>query len=146
MNRETLTATYPLETLTVGNYFTVTNQFQHARVAASEYGRKHGMVFSCRKQDDGSMRVYRVARDQANVDIRGRQGHRHIPQSIVIPTQEQFNQWLSTFNAGSSYAMPTTYRGHYLLFTAWVSLYALQNAATWHCGNNSNGELLITRG
>lgn len=141
----TLTAQYPFDALTVGNYFTVYARFQHARVAASEYGRKHGMVFSCRMQPDRTMRVYRVASDQARVDQRGRHGKRRIESTTVEPTQVQFNEWLDTFEHGQSYSMPTSYRASYLLMTAWVSLYALQHGEAWKCGTSGKGELLITR-
>lgn len=143
---ETLTGQYPFAALTVGNYFIVYGRYQHARVAASEYGRKHGMVFSCRMQPDRTMRVYRVASDQANVDKRGRQGKRRIDTSIVMPTEQQFYEWLATFTPGQSFSMPTTYRPHYLLMTAWTTLYALRYKQVWHCGTSSNGELLINRG
>lgn len=140
-----LTATYPFTALQVGNYFTVSTKYQHARVAASEYGRKHGMVFSCRKQPDGTMRVYRVASDQRTVDVRGRQGKRRIDTSIAMPTEQQFMEWLATFKPTEMYAMPVIYRQHYLLMQAWVSLYALRTNQAWKCGNTTTGELLITR-
>lgn len=141
----TLTATYPFTALAVGNYFTVEEQFQHARVAASEYGRKHGQCYSCRKQQDGTMRVYRVNVDQRSVDQRGRRGKRRIDVSIPMPTEEQFYSWLATFMPTMSYVMPATYRQHYLLMQAWTSLYAIRNRQEWHCGMTSNQELMINR-
>lgn len=79
----TRTSQYNFAALEVGKYIQVYTQFQHARVAASEYGRKHNKVFTCRKQEDGSMKIYRVANDQANVDRRGRNAMRAIPVRSV---------------------------------------------------------------
>ncbi len=45
-----LTKQYPFGEIKVGQYFEVRDRFQHARVAASEYGRKHRMCFTCRMQ------------------------------------------------------------------------------------------------
>lgn len=143
--KRTLTETYPLAALAVGEYFTVRDHFQHARVAASEYGRKHGLVFSCRMQQDRTMRVYRVARDQASVDVRGRNGKRRIDVVVAVPTQVQFNNWLATFQPTQLFVMPKSYQLHFLLMQAWVSLYAIEHGQEWACGTDSNGNLLITR-
>lgn len=145
LNQGTLTSQYPFDALAVGNYFTVYSRYQHARVAASEYGRKHGLVFSCRMQPDRTMRVYRVASDQQKVDQRGRQGKRRIDHVLAMPTEQEFYQWLATFAPGQSFSMPTTYRAHYLLMQAWCSLYAIKTSQQWKCGNSSDGTLLITR-
>lgn len=141
----TLTDTYPLRALAVGQHFTVQNRFQHARVAASEYGRKHGMCFSCRMQDDGTMRVYRCERTEAMVDQRGRNGKRRIDY-VACPTQDQFNSWLATFAPGQLQVIPRTMQDHYLLFQAWLTLYSMQHGQAWRCGTDSNGNLLVTRG
>jgi hypothetical protein len=140
----TLTATYPLAALAVGQFFTVNSRLQHARVAASEYGRKHGMAFSCRVQEDGSMRVYRCERSQAVIDQRGRNGKRRIDYQQA-PTQDQFNTWLATFDAGQLQVISNTMHDHYLLMQAWLSLYALQTGQAWRCGTDSNGNMLVTR-
>lgn len=139
----TLTSSYPLDSLAVGQYFTVNYRarFQHARVAASEFGRKHSRAFSCRIQDDGqTMRVYRVADSQAHVDKRGRNGRRMlpaIPQSIVEPTRVQFLEWLRTFAPGQSYSMPVSYSAMYLNMVSWCFEYSSQTgilitAGLWH--------------
>jgi hypothetical protein len=141
----TLTASYPFASLSVGNYFTVLRKYQHARVAASEYGRKNGMVFSCRMQEDRSMRVYRVAKDQEPVDKRGRHGRRRIDTALHLPTQTEFDAWLGTFKAGQSFAMPITYRAQFLLMQAWASLYSIHSKQEWKTGNNAKGELMLTR-
>lgn len=141
----TLTDTYPLRALAVGQYFTVYSRFQHARVAASEYGRKHGMAFSCRMQDDGTMRVYRCERSQATIDQRGRNGKRRI-EYATIPTQEQFNSWLATFAPGQLQVIPRTMREHYLLMQAWLSLYVLTTGLEYRYGTDAIGNLLVTRG
>lgn len=145
----TLTATYPLATLNVGSYFTVYNRFQHARVAASEYGRKHRQAFSCRMQDGEprSMRVYRVEFDQATVDQRGRNGRRELPDvpaSIVAPTREQYCAWLASFAPGQSYAMPIAYYGMFGNMMEWTRSFSeltgdLFTAGLWH-----DGTLMIT--
>jgi hypothetical protein len=119
----TLTSQYHFASLTVGNYITVVERFQHARVAASEFARRHGMVFSCRMQPDGTMRVYRVAADQAKVDVRGRTGKRRIPARVDLPTKAQFMQWLDTLPVGTLYYMPISYASHYMLFDAWIDIY-----------------------
>ena len=144
-NRPTLTASYPFASLSVGNHFIVRSRFQHARVAASEYARKNGVVFSCRMQADRTMHVYRVAKDQEPIDKRGRHGRRRIEAALHLPTQQEFDGWLGTFKADQSFAMPVTYRAQYLLMQAWASLYAIHNKQEWKSGNTANGELMLTR-
>lgn len=139
------TAQYPFAGMAVGNYFTVWSHFQHARVAASEYGRKNGMVFSCRKQPDGSMRVYRVEGSQALVDQRGRQGKRRIPSTVHQPTKQEFVGWLATFAPGQSFTMPATYSQTFLAMQAWCELYSLQSGIAMHSALQPNGTLLIAR-
>jgi hypothetical protein len=139
------TSEYPFDALAVGNYFTVHDHMQHARVAASEYGRKHGMVFSCRMQPDRTMRVYRCDGSQANVDKRGRQGKRAIPTTIKQPTKQEFFDWLSTFKPGQLFVMPSTYTATFLLMQAWTELYSIKNAATFRSALQSDGTLLIAR-
>lgn len=140
------TSQYPFAALTVGNYFTVTEQFQHARVAASEYGRRHGMVFSCRKQPDRTMRVYRVAADQARVDQRGRQGKRIIPvQAATMPSQSDFCGWLSMFKPGDSFALPSAYAPHFQLMQAWCELHSFRTGVAYRSALQSNGTLLVAR-
>lgn len=139
----TLTSSYPLESLAVGQYFTVYNRarFQHARVAASEYGRRHSRAYSCRIQEDGrTMRVYRVADNQMRVDQRGAVGRRllpDVPRSIVEPTRAQFLEWLASFAPGQSYAMPVSYSAMYVNMVQWCLEYTNQTnilvtAGLWH--------------
>lgn len=141
----TRTSEYPFDALTVGNYFVVSDHHQHARVAASEYGRKHGMVFSCRMQPDRTMRVYRCDGSQANVDKRGRQGKRVIPTTIKQPTKQEFFGWLNTFKPGQSFVMPSAYTDTFLLMQAWVELYSLKANVSMHSALQSDGTLLIAR-
>lgn len=121
MNR---TAKYPLSTMSVGDSFKVYESFQHCRVAASEYARKHGMVFSCRMQDDGSMIVHRCEANQATVDARGARGRRRIVSATTEPTSQQFIEWLTSFGLGSSYVMPSNYSHLFLAMQAWCELAA----------------------
>jgi|SRR5882724_3563429 len=122
MNR---TKQYGFESLSVGNYVVVTERFQHARVAASEYGRKNNAVFSCRMQDDGSMHVYRCDATQATVDVRGARGKRRIHYSNG-PTRDQFNAWLTGL-AACTVTMPATYAAQFDLMSAWCELYSLRS-------------------
>lgn len=126
MPKQTLTSQYPFDAMTVGSVFTVYSRFQHARVAASEYGRKHGCVFTCRMQDDGSMQVHRVSNDQANVDQRGRRSNRRLAHATNDPTREQFMQWIGSFEIGQSYTMPIAYTHLYSAMTAWCEVYSLR--------------------
>lgn len=140
----TRTSQYPFNSLAVGNYFIVAEQFQHARVATSEFGRKNGVVFSCRKQPDGTMRVYRVEASQATVDNRGRQGRRRIPNAVSQPTKQQFCEWLNTFAPGYSFLMPDTYSQSFQLIQAWTELYSLKTGVQFKSAIQANG-LLIAR-
>lgn len=141
-----LTKQYPFHALSVGNHFTVTERFQHARVAASEFARKNGMVFTCRMQSDGTMRIYRVEASQAAVDSRGARGKRRIPVTAKQPTKAEFMGWLATFQAGQSFAMPTTYVLSFELMAAWVELFAVKTNQTFRTALQPNGTLLIAKG
>ncbi len=141
----TRTSQYNFDSLAVGNYLVVADHYQHARVAASEFGRKHGMVFSCRMQPDRTMRVYRVEASQSTVDNRGRQGRRRIPQTTPQPTKQQYMGWLATFEPGQSFLMPSDYAGSFQLMQAWTELYSLKVGVQFRAVIQSNG-LLIARG
>lgn len=141
---ETLTEQYHFDLMNVGDAITVYSRFQHARVAASEFGRKHGVVFTCRMQPDRSMVIHRVAQDQSNIDKRGRQGKRRISQSVIDPTQQEFTKWLDTFEVDQSFAMPVTYRHLFLVMQAWTELHALRTGKGFKSGITFAGELLVT--
>lgn len=139
-----LTATYNFAALSVGNSITVYDRFQHARVAASEYARRHNVVFTCRVQDDPRcMVITRCESNQANVDKRGARARRRLPVAND-PTQVQFSQWLAGFGIGSTYIMPAHYSHLFLAMQAWCELHSLRNAClvTAHM---EGGTLLITR-
>lgn len=138
-----LTKTYPFHTMQIGDSFTVSARFQHARVAASEYARRHNMVFTCRVQDDDTMIIYRVAQDQAKIDQRGRSGRRRITNTID-PTAMQFGQWLAGFQVGQSYTMPSSYSHLYTAMIAWSELYSLRSGRSIVASMNG-GALLINR-
>jgi hypothetical protein len=138
-----LTKSYPFDSMSVGDSFVVNQRYQHARVAASEYARRHNVVFTCRMQEDRSMLVIRVAHDQERVDQRGRNGRRRIPANSD-PTQLQFMQWLATFAVGQSYTMPALYSHLFLAMAAWCELYSIRAS----CNVTSvmiGGTLLIKR-
>jgi hypothetical protein len=139
----TLTSSYGLEALNIGEYVVVYEHFQHARVAASEHARKHGKAFSCRKQSNGTMHVYRVAANQANVDRRGSRSKRYIPYPVPMPTKDDFMSWLGTMAVGQSQVMLKEYEGMYPVMQAWCELYSLK---TGHMINTymDNGLLVIT--
>lgn len=124
-----LTKQYPFESMSVGDSFTVIARFQHARVAASEYGRKHGCVFTCRMQEDRTMIVYRVEANQASVDVRGRRGRRRIVAN-ADPTALQFDAWLQGFSVGQSYTMPSSYVHLYAAMQAWCELHSIKRGRT----------------
>lgn len=146
-----LTAQYPFDLMRVGDYFTVFSHFQHCRVAASEYARKHQQCYSCRMQAENpntgirSMRVYRVESNQDAVDKRGRTGKRKIPQRIEQPTRNQFFGWLNTFRPSQSFLMPVEYRNSFDLMQAWAEVYSLKTGIRFRCGIQPNGTLLIAR-
>ena len=121
-----LTKTYPFDSMSVGDSFTILTRFQHARVAASEYSRKHGVCFTCRMQDDGSMKVYRCENNQLPVDQRGRRGRRRIVQAVNEPSSAQFGEWLSTFDIGQRYNMPAIYAHLFTAMQAWCELHSLR--------------------
>jgi hypothetical protein len=139
----TRTSQYHLETLAIGDSIVVTERFQHARVAASEYARRNNACFTCRMQDDGSMIIYRVNLDQRPIDARGRRGKRKIV-STVDPTALQFQQWLGSFAPGSSYTMPRSYSHLFVAMIAWCELYSIKTGITV-TAHVMNGELLIKR-
>jgi hypothetical protein len=141
-----LTKQYPFQALSVGNHFIVTERFQHARVAASEFARKHGMVFTCRMQSDGTMHVIRVEANQASVDVRGAKGKRRIPVIVKQPTKAEFMGWLAMFLPGQSFAMPATYTASFDLMSAWVELFAVKTNQLYRAALQPNGTLLIAKG
>lgn len=140
-----LTSTYPFQQMSVGDSFTVSDRFQHARVAASEYARRNGVVFSCRMQDDRTMRVHRVENNQAPVDRRGARGRRRIVTAIAEPTRNQFTEWLSTFGVAQAYIMPVNYSHCYAAMEAWCELATLQGAMSFACDRTSDNALRIRR-
>lgn len=111
--------------MSVGDSFIVASRFQHARVAASEYAKRHGCVFTCRMQPDRTMIVYRVASDQARIDNRGRIGKRRIV-ACTDPTAMQFDTWLATFQVGQAYSMPASYSHIYVAMQAWCELHSIK--------------------
>lgn len=121
-----LTHAYNFGSLQIGDYLVVYERFQHARVAASEYGRKHNMVFSCRMQPNGTMHVYRVNATQATVDRRGRVGKRAIPHKVDFPSKDEFITWLGTLQPGQHVNMVKEYEGMYPVMMAWCELYSLR--------------------
>jgi len=122
-----LTKSYPLNQMAIGDYFVVRDRFQHARVAASEYARRHGMAFSCRMQEDGTMHVYRCENNQAIVDQRGSRGRRRIVRAVNEPSAAQFSEWLSTFAVGQSYMMPACYSHLFAAMLAWCELHSIKS-------------------
>lgn len=123
-----LTKQYPFDSLSVGSSFTVYQRFQHCRVAASEYARRHNLVFTCRMAHDNgtdSMTVYRVEVSQRPVDQRGRNARRRIP-SQSDPTALQFDTWLASLLPGQSYLMPATYAHCFNAMQAWCELHSLK--------------------
>lgn len=145
-----LTRQYPFDTMAIGDYFTVFSHFQHCRVAASEYARKHNQVYSCRMQPNDetgqrSMRVYRVAGNQDQVDKRGRQGKRIIPTAQPAPTRNQFFGWLNTFSAGQSFLMPASYSASFQVMEAWAEVYSLKTGIKFRTALQPSGSLLISR-
>lgn len=142
-----LTRQYQFNTLGIGDSLVVYQRFQHARVAASEYARRHNVVFSCRVEYDDagnkSMRIHRVAQDQARVDNRGRNGRRRIASNNE-PTALQFDAWLSGFSVGQSYIMPASYSHMYAAMQAWCELHSIKHHRSI-VTIVSNGELHIER-
>lgn len=143
-----LTKLYPFSAMTVGSSFVVYSRFQHARVAASEYGRKHGMCFTCRMEEDNgngrTMRVHRIELDQTTVDQRGRNGKREIvTPEVDHPTESEYLGWLATLTG--TYNMPLSYQARYPEMMLWTSQYndrtgRFVTAGLWH-----DGSLMITR-
>lgn len=139
-----LTKSYPFDQMAVGDSFTVAERFQHARVAASEYARRYGVVFTCRVQDDRTMRVYRVENNQAPVDRRGARGRRRIVQAIAEPSKHEFQQWLLQFTIAQTYIMPAHYSHCFAAFEAWVELLQFTSLQRYTCVR-SDGTLRIMR-
>lgn len=143
----TLTSTYPFKQMTVGDSFTVTTQFQHCRVAASDYARRNGIVFSCRMQHDNlgnqSMVCHRVENNQAPVDRRGARGKRRIVTAVAEPSKDQFQAWLLTFAVGQTYIMPASFAHTFSAMEAWSELLAYTNDARFTCQRTDR--LRITR-
>lgn len=128
--------------MAIGDSFIVRERHQHARVAASEYARRHGMVFTCRMQEDRTMVVHRVTNDQRPIDQRGRNGRRRIVAPSSDPNAVSFEQWLQSLTPGMSVTIRSNYRHLFSAMQAWVELHALKT------GRNvtsllHGGELLI---
>lgn len=145
---------YPFKNMVVGQSFTlpVGWDMQHARVSASEYGRRHNAVFTCRMQEDGSMRIYRVALSQQDIDRRGRNSMRVIPSTEIltlananVPTEDQFKQWLGTLTPGSHYDMPISYSTVYQRMASWVVSYGLEHGVPYSTSLTASGLLRIAR-
>jgi hypothetical protein len=147
---------YPLRTLEVGESFTVPANWNHthARLAASQYAHASGKVFTCRKQDDGTMRVWRIAEDQRDIDRRGPDSQRAIPavqatatpNYAPMPTQPEFDAWLATFPAGSAWTMKQAYSNGYAVMASWVVNYAVRTRQAYSTWINGDGCLVIARG
>lgn len=147
---------YPLRSMEVGQHFTLPAEWDHthARLAASQYARANGMAFTCRKQDDGTMKVYRIEANQADVDRRGPDSQRSIPQIQIenrpayetLPTVHQFEQWLATFPTGSAWTMKQAYSHGYSLMASWVIDYAIRTRQSYSTYVNADGMLVIVRG
>lgn len=141
-----LTKQYPFTSMTIGDSFTVSSRYQHARVAASEFARKHGWVFTCRMNEEipgqpRTMTIHRVEQDQATIDNRGRRGRRRIVASCD-PSAMQFDQWLLTFTKGQSYTMPLSYSHLYLAMQAWCEVHRLKHGRNMTAMMHG-GELII---
>lgn len=54
---------FPFDGMWVGDSFVMPPDGNHrsAKVAASQYGKRHGMTFSTRRTEDGGLRVWRTA-------------------------------------------------------------------------------------
>jgi hypothetical protein len=139
-----LTSTYPFDSMSVGDSFTVIGRFQHARVAASEYARKHSQCYTCRMQPDGTMKIFRCEANQIPVDQRGRRGRRRIVQAVNEPSSIQFGEWLATFAVGQSYNMPASYAHLFTAMIAWCELYSLRSGRNVRAERNGD-TLVITR-
>lgn len=51
---------YPFRTMVVGDYFDATEDVSNARMAAYKFGARNNMRFTVSKQEDGSMRIWRI--------------------------------------------------------------------------------------
>lgn len=51
---------YPFRTMSVGDYFNVTEDESNARMAAYKFGSRNNMRFTGSRQEDGSMRIWRI--------------------------------------------------------------------------------------
>lgn len=151
MNR---TKTYRFDLLAVGQSIRIPLgwDMQHARVAASEHGRRHNKVFTCRKQEDGSMLIYRVELTQRDIDTRGRNSHRAIPSTEILtlasadqPTQAQFTQWLTSFTVGQRYTLPLHYSTQYRTWVGWTIDHSLHSHQGFTTTVDSDGSLIIVR-
>lgn len=146
---------YPLKTLAIGQYFDVPLGWdtQHVRVSASEYGRATGKVFTCRKQDDGSMRVYRIEPSQRDIDRRGRNSMRVIPQPVALtladytplPNEQEFSVWLDSLHKGAKYTMGRQYAHGYALMATWTVNHALRTGSMYATSVDEYGALVIIR-
>jgi hypothetical protein len=149
-------AYYPLHTLSVGESFVVPADWDmtHVRLAASQYGKSTGKVFTCRKQNDGSMRVWRCEANQADVDRRGPDAMRLIPMQQVqtipnyaqMPTEAQFKEWLSSLPQGGAYTLKGQYSIGYQQMAAWTVEHAVRTRQAYSTSINSDGLLVIVRG
>lgn len=53
---------FPFAEMEVGDSFAApSDKITSARQSAVAFGKYHGIKFSCRKQEDGSIRIWRVA-------------------------------------------------------------------------------------
>lgn len=142
-----LTSTYPFESMQVGDSFVVSDRFQHARVAASEYARRNGQCYSCRVEYvDGQryLRVHRTMNDQIPVDRRGSRGRRRIVQAVAEPSSADFSTWLITFAVGQQYIMPESYTHLYSAMIAWCELHSIKHSV-YVSAQVVNNELVIKR-
>lgn len=143
----TLTSTYPFKSLAIGDSFTVYNDFQHCRVAASEYGRKHGQCYTCRMADEPRrMTITRCKDSQAVIDQRGRSGRREIPlvpTTIVEPSRSQYLEWLATFAPGQSYRMPASYTHLFGNMMLWTAQFSQSTGHMYTAGLMADGSLSI---
>lgn len=107
--------------------------FQHCRIMASTYNKKHGTSIRCNKQADGSLRVWneKTEQPQANTaellqasitiaDKRKEQSNK--VRESEQPTEQQFKQWInSRLQPGMSYTFQLEYIHRFEEFKQWAA-------------------------
>lgn len=148
------TRLYNLKSMQIGQSVRLPKgwDMQHARVAASDYGRRHNKVFTCRMQEDGSMLIYRCELTQRDIDRRGAVSMREIPSTeimtlahVLAPTKEQFTQWLASFAVGQTATLKSQYKPSYKDMVGYVIDYALSTGKGLSTSVSADGLLIIQR-